>query len=69
MGGQMDFENSLWLMMSFVHHIIIYQLIHLLVDAKYLRVGNNLFLCVQGWGREHQVNNITNSWRFASSRN
>ena len=41
----------------------------MLVDAKYLRVGNCLFLCVQGWGREHKIKNIVNSWRFASSRN
>ena len=27
----------------------------MLVGAKYLRVGNCLFLCVQGWGREHKV--------------
>ena len=26
----------------------------ILVDAKYLRVGNCLFLCVQGWGRGHK---------------
>ena len=29
MEGQMDVENSLWLTMSFVHHIIIYQLFQL----------------------------------------
>ena len=38
----------------------------MLVDAKYLRVGNRLFLCVQGWGREHKVKHVVNSWRFAS---
>ena len=27
----------------------------MLVGAKYLRVGNCLFLCVHGWGREHEV--------------
>ena len=27
----------------------------MLVGAKYLRVGNCLFLCVQGWVREHKV--------------
>ena len=27
----------------------------MLVGAKYLRVGNCLFLCVQGRGREHKV--------------
>ena len=27
----------------------------MLGGAKYLRVGNCLFLCVQGWGREHKV--------------
>ena len=27
----------------------------MLVGAKYLRVGNCLFLCVQGWGGEHKV--------------
>ena len=32
----------------------------MLVDAKYLRVGICLFLCVQGWGREHKVKNIAN---------
>ena len=30
----------------------------MLVGAKYLRVGNCLFLCVQGWGREHEVKKI-----------
>ena len=67
----MDFENSLWLTMSFVHHIIIYQLFWFfqLMPNIFKRVGNCLFLCVQGWGREHKVKNIANSWRFASSRN
>ena len=60
----MDFENSLWLTMSFVHHIIIYQLFqscYNVVDAKYLRVGNCLSSCVQGWGREHKVKKY---WEF-----
>ena len=30
----------------------------MLVGAKYLRVGNCLFLCVQGWEREHKVKKI-----------
>ena len=30
----------------------------MLVGANYLRVWNCLFLCVQGWGREHKVKNI-----------
>ena len=28
------------------------------VGAKYLRAGNCLFLCVQGWGRKHKVKKI-----------
>ena len=31
----------------------------MLVGAKYLRVGNCLFLCVQGWGGEHKVKKYT----------
>ena len=45
--------------MSFVLHIIIKPVISvMLAGAKYLRVGNCLFLCVQGWGREHKVKEI-----------
>ena len=35
--------------------------------TKYLRVGNCLFRCVQGWGREHKVKNIANSWRLLAA--
>ena len=72
----MVFENSLWLTMSFVHHIIIGYLpviSVMLVGAKYLRVGNCLFLCVQGWGGEHKVKKyiyiFANSWRLSISSN
>ena len=43
----MDFENSLWL----TNYVIIYLPVIsvMLVGARYLRVGNCLFLCVQGW--------------------
>ena len=45
----------------------------MLVGAKYLRVGNCLFLCVQGWGEENKVKKyiyiFANSWRLSISGN
>ena len=45
----------------------------MLVGAKYLRVGNCLFLWVHGWGGEHKVKKyiyiFANSWRLSISSN